>query len=287
MIRSMTGFGRSMAVENGWRVEASVRTVNHRYLSVRIRALADQPELAARAEAAAKTAFSRGEIGVWLSIEPDVDGSPRSSFDAVRATRLYEELKELSRLLDLPDRPSLESLIRAGGLQSPPQSEDDLWPAIKAALDSAFSLTTKSRETEGTLLRDELLRRLADLEDAGRQVEVHLPSIADDLRTKLRERADDLALELDPNRLETEIALLVERTDVQEELTRLFGHIDRARALLDQDHPIGKELDFISQELLREVNTLGSKARNSDVNHTVIDMKLAIEQFREQVQNVE
>jgi len=79
----------------------------------------------------------------------------------------------------------------------------------------------------------------------------------------------------------------VERADVQEELTRLFGHVERARTLLDQSGPIGKELDFISQELLREVNTLGSKVRNSDINHTVIDMKLAIEQFREQVQNVE
>ena len=114
-----------------------------------------------------------------------------------------------------------------------------------------------------------------------------LPDITEELRHRLSERIDELQVSVDSERFETELALLVDRFDVQEELVRLRGHIDRASKLLTSDGPLGKELDFLCQEMLREVNTTGSKARDTQISSTVIDMKLAVEQFREQVQNVE
>jgi uncharacterized protein (TIGR00255 family) len=137
------------------------------------------------------------------------------------------------------------------------------------------------------LLGEEIARLLDVLEARGTQAEARLPGIQDDLRDKLHARIDELGLRVDPDRIESEIVLCVDRFDVQEELVRLRGHVARVRQLLSRGGPVGKELDFLSQELLREVNTLGSKVRDGEVAGLMVDMKVAIEQLKEQVQNVE
>jgi len=287
MIQSMTGFGVGSATEAGWHAEITIRTLNHRYLSVRVRAVSDRPRLQAQIEELVKRAFTRGEIGVWVTVAPVAAPEERAIFDHATARDVFADLVRLGGELALDGRPTLADLIRAGGLQTVQQEDEALWPAVERACRSAMDLAVASRASEGAVLNRELDRLIASLAASVKGIESELPRIADDLRSRLRERLEALCVEVDPQRFEAEVVLLVERYDVREELVRLRGHLERARSLLAASEPIGKELDFLSQEMLREANTLGSKLRDGRSSGAVIDMKVAIEQFREQVQNVE
>jgi len=286
MIKSMTGFGSGTARTSGWRVEATIRTLNHRFLSVRTRSLGDRPWLQAQVEDMVKRSFSRGEITVWLDVQPDSPAAG-SLFDHETARSAYVELRNLTEELDIPAGPTLEALIRVGAVQPAKEDDREIWPAAEAALAEAIEAADASRAAEGSVLAEELNRILDRLADIVSSIEPRIAELADRLRDRLKARVEELSLKLDPQRLEAEIALLIERYDVQEELARLDGHLGRTRRLIVSDGPVGKELDFISQEMLREANTLGSKARDSEIGGLVIDMKLEIERFREQVQNVE
>jgi len=287
MVKSMTGFGVGHARTGGWRAELTIRTWNHRFLSIRTRSLSDRPQLQAQIEDRLKGTFRRGEISVWLDLQPDRTTGDRRVFDHEAARAAYAELDDLARELSLPSAPSLEALIRSGALQPAAEADADVWPAVSEALDAALTQATSSREEEGAAIALELSRILTDLDGKAESVAERLPELVASLRDRLSARVAELEVAVDAERLEAEIALLAERHDVQEELVRLRAHVDRATGLLRSDKPIGKEFDFLSQEMLREVNTIGSKARDSEVSGLVIDMKLAVEQFREQVQNVE
>jgi len=286
MVRSMTGFGVGIGRKGGWRAEVTLRTWNHRYLSVRTRSLGDRPLLQAQVEERIRETFRRGEVGVWLDLQPDREDASRRLFDPLAAKAVVDELRQLAESLGLAE-PGLADVLRAGGFQTTDESDSDVWPAVGEALAEALIQTTASRAQEGQILGKELTRILDELRTHVDTVSDRLPDITEELRHRLSERIDELQVSVDSERFETELALLVDRFDVQEELVRLRGHIDRASKLLTSDGPLGKELDFLCQEMLREVNTTGSKARDTQISSTVIDMKLAVEQFREQVQNVE
>jgi len=287
MTRSMTGFGTATVEDDGWRIEVTIRTVNHRYLSVRIRSLNDHPSLLPRVEERAKAVFARGEIGVWITVERSASEGPECQFNRRLARDVLDELTSLSEELGLDVGPTLEDVSRAGGLQ-PIQIEDErLWPVLRQALDAAMESANESRDAEGHRLSEALAAHLDQLSASLAEVQTRVPEIIAAHRANLRERARQLELKVDPARLEAEIALLAERLDVQEELVRLDAHVARAREALQSTEPIGKELDFLSQEMLREVNTLGAKARDVEAGAHVVDMKLEIERFREQAQNVE
>ncbi len=286
-MRSMTGFGAGAASLDGWRVEATIRSVNHRFLSVRIRSVGERPWLHAQIEEKIRGALARGDVGVWLAIEENKEPGQGPDVDRALARRVHAALRELSGDLELEAPPTLGDLIRAGGFQIREESDEALWPAAERALDGALATLVSAREREGGVLRTELTR-LADALEAGTvAIEACLPSVLVGLRDKLRERIEGLDVTIDPERLEGEVVLYADRFDIQEELVRLKGHIARARELFRRTSPVGKELDFLGQEFLREINTLGSKARDSEIVATVLDMKMCVEQMREQVQNVE
>jgi uncharacterized protein YicC (UPF0701 family) len=258
MIRSMTGFGHGAAAVGGWHVEATLRSVNHRHLSIRLRSLSDRPWLQSQIEEKVRAALHRGDVGVWLTLSEEVGTEAAAGFDRDVARRVIRALEGARAEFGLPGPLTLADLLRAGGLQTPQD-----------------------------LLGVEIARLLDVLEARGAQAEARFPGIQDDLRNKLRARIDELGLRVDPDRIDAEIVLCVDRFDVQEELVRLRGHVARTRQLLSRSGPVGKELDFLCQELLREVNTLGSKVRDGEVAGLTVDMKVAIEQLKEQVQNVE
>jgi len=289
MLNSMTGFGAGTATGDGWNVDATVRTLNHRYLSVRVRSLSDRPQLQMRVQEIVKKAFQRGEIGVWIDVVRDQARSDVNRFDRHVVEDYLRELRRIVETYSLPETPSLNDLIRIGAFQTPVHSDEELWPLIQTALDQAIDAARTARATEGQYLAEELRRIVDRLADLLSQVTARVPEIRNELKERLQERIASLDLEvnLDPARLETEVALLVERSDIQEEVARLDAHLRRVSALLKEDRPVGRELDFLSQELLREVNTLGSKARDLEINAVVVDMKVEIERFKEQVQNVE
>ncbi len=286
MVRSMTGFGAGSAEGEGWQAEVTVRTLNHRYLSVRVRSLHDQPELQVRVEGAAKRAFGRGEVQVAVELTRSPSDLPETLFDPQVVSGYHRALQRLTRDLSLP-APTLSDLIGIGAFQAAAPVEEDPWPVIEEALGQALAAAGAAREEEGRKLKGEIegiLRQIAACLD---QIRARIPQVGQELLVRLRERIAELAVELDPQRLETEVALAAERADVREEVARLDVHLERAWDLLAREEPIGRELDFLSQELLREVNTLGAKSRDLEIASLVIDMKMGINSFKEQVQNVE
>lgn len=291
MIRSMTGFGTGTATDAGWRADITIRTLNHRYLSIRIHSLHDRPQLETRVHDEVKKAFQRGEIGVWVTITRDHQ-APEAVADLFDGQTLRDYITAVERIAkeySLARPPCLGDLIQLGAFQTAKKADDELWPLIEGGLKEAMDATHAARVHEGAFLTAELERVLEHLTTLLSRVKERVPMVTEMLRQRLEERIASLNLEIvtDPNRVETEVAFLAERADVQEEAARLDAHLARAEALLYQNGPVGRELDFLSQELLREVNTLGAKARDLDINALVVDMKVEIERFKEQVQNVE
>lgn len=287
MISSMTGFGMGTATAAGWRVEVTLRTLNHRFLSVRVRSLHDRPQVQVQVEELIKRAFKRGEIGVQISLERDAEAVEQEIFSPERVERYLSGLRHVVERFSLPKPPALSDLIAVGALQQVTGKDDDPAPIIEEALQEAIAATKNARAKEGEHLAGEIEGILSRISSLVVQVEARLPEVVSELRARMREKIASLSVEVDPARMEMEIALIVERYDVQEEVARLQGHVARARSLLSSSEPVGKELDFLSQEMLREVNTLGSKSRDLAINGLVIDMKLAVNAFKEQVQNVE
>lgn len=287
MISSMTGFGMGTATGAGWRAEVTLRTLNNRFLSVRVRSLSDRPQVQVQVEEAIKRGFKRGEIGVQISLERDAEAVGQEVFSSETVERYLGGLRHVVEQLSLPERPTLSDLIAVGALQQASGEENDPAPIIGEALQEAIAATKSARAKEGEHLAGEIEGILSRVSSLVAQVEERLPEVEKELRVRMQEKIASLSVDVDPARMEMEIALVVERYNVQEEIARLQGHVARARSLLTSDEPVGKELDFLSQELLREVNTLGSKSRDLTINGLVIDMKLAVNAFKEQVQNVE
>ncbi|MFC2095881.1 YicC/YloC family endoribonuclease [Candidatus Bipolaricaulota bacterium] len=287
MVKSMTGFGVGSAEGNDWRIEVSIRSLNHRFLSTRIRSFNDHPQLLSRIEARLKQSFSRGEVSVWIGVNHVGTGGNDNPLDRGVAQGIYRELQDIQQLLDIEKSPTLEDLSRAGGLQPLHVEDEELWKILEQALNAAIEEADAGRQREGSELKAELATIIERIRVSLDQVKERLPEVLAEIRARLTEKVDALQLKLDPSRLESEIVLLSDRFDVQEEIVRLATHLERGRQVLEKDSPIGKELDFLSQEMLREVNTLGSKARDTSTSSLVVDMKLAIEQFKEQLQNVE
>ncbi len=287
MVRSMTGFGVGSSEGKDWRVEVSIRSLNNRFLATRIRSFNDHPQLLSRIEARLKDAFSRGEVSVWVTLSHVGAGGTDNPLDHGVALRIYKELQGIQQLLEIETPPTLEDISRAGGLQPLHAEDEELWSILEHALSLAIDETNAGRLREGGELKAELDAIVARIRASMTEVRARLPQVLSEISDRLIEKVDALQLKLDPSRLESEIVLLSDRFDVQEEIVRLETHLERASNVLDKDCPIGKELDFLSQEMLREVNTLGSKARDTSTSSIVVDMKLAIEQFKEQLQNVE
>ncbi len=287
MVKSMTGFGAASAEGNDWRVEVSIRSLNHRFLSTRIRSFNDHPQLLSRIEARLKETFSRGEISIWISVNHVGTGGSDNPLDRVVAQSTYRELLGIQQQLEIEESPTLQDLSRAGGLQPLHAEDEELWSILERALTAASEEANAGRVREGNELKSELDAIIARIGVSLGRVKDRLPEVLEEIRTRLDEKIDTLQLKLDQSRIESEIVLLSDRFDVQEEIVRLETHLERASQVLEKNSPIGKELDFLSQEMLREVNTLGSKARDTSTSSIVVDMKLAIEQFKEQLQNVE
>jgi uncharacterized protein (TIGR00255 family) len=287
MVRSMTGFGVGSAEGNNWRVEVSIRSLNHRFLSTRIRSFNDHPQLLSRIEARLKKTFSRGEVSVWVSVNHVGTGGSDNPLDQGAAQNVYRELQNVQQLLGISESPTLEDLSRAGGLQPLHAEDEELWLILEKALTTAIEEANAGRAREGSEMKIELAAITDRVRHSLDQVKDRLPIVLEEIRGRLTEKVEALQLKVDASRMEAEIALLTDRFDVQEEMVRLETHLVRVDQVLEADKPIGKELDFLSQEMLREVNTLGSKARDTSTSSIVVDMKLAVEQFKEQLQNVE
>ncbi len=287
----MTGFGVGRAPLGRGRVAVEVRSLNHRFLEVRVRMPSEATDQAFFVEQLCRDKLQRGRYDVTVRFEGGALGAP--SIDLDRGKAVYEALSKLrdevapgsevplALLAHVPDLISSDSVAEL----------EDFRGALEQGLSSAIAKLNEMRDSEGAALQRELSGLLGGARQLRDQIAARSPELAEIYRKRLTERVTRLCQELptsvDQGRLETEVALLADRSDVAEELARLGSHFDQFASLMEQQLPIGRRLDFLLQEIAREANTIGAKCQDAVLSHLVVELKAEVERMREQVQNVE
>lgn len=296
MIRSMTGFGRASGkVGDRLLISILARSVNHRYLEVSVRLPEVLWEMEPAIRSLASSTFQRGKLDVTIRAERLRDPDYEVRLSRNIAARVLPELKGLLSEYGIEANLTPSDLLRIPDLlQVVPREEvldENEQADVLRVVGEAFAALISMRETEGLALRRDIETRLGEVRTGFASIAAMRPTIQQEALQSYKQRIDDLArssgVSVDPDRLAQETVILVEKADVAEELARASSHIDQIQTLLDSPEPAGKKLDFLSQELLREVNTTGQKSRSAGVRSAVVELKTAVERIREQVQNVE
>ncbi len=287
----MTGFGVGEAPLGGGRLLIELRALNHRFLDVRVRLPEELADHTFFLEQLARESLARGRFDVGVRLEGAALPPPKFSVERARA--LYHGLSALRDELAPGSALPVTALTGMPDLVTNPTTADPeaARVALRSAFDAALRRLADMRGNEGESLKRELRGRLASARQLRINISVRGPELLESYRVRLRERLDrllvDTGLKLDSGRLEAEVAILADRSDVTEELVRLECHFDQFDSLLETEGPVGRRLDFLLQEIGRESNTIGAKSQDAKIAHLVVEMKAELERVREQVQNVE
>lgn len=288
----MTGFGAAEGAVAGGVLRIELKSVNHRYLSLALKAPSDLAAFETEMRDRLRRDFERGHFAVsirWLEPPGRVDGAP--TVDVERARAAMARLRELETAVGLSGGITLDLLARQPDVFAPigdPALAIE-WTAVEAILAQAILGLKEARAREGRVLGGELGNRVAGLRVLGERVAARAPERVIRERDRLRAAVAQLieGQTVDEQRLAQEIGFLAEKLDITEELVRLRAHLDACDGALAGDKPVGKQLGFLAQELGREVNTIGSKANDAAMQHVVVEMKGELERFREQLENLE
>ena len=288
MIRSMTAFARKDARGDWGTLTCEIRTVNHRYLEPSFRLPEAFRELENDFREQLRSGLKRGKVDVSMRLQSS--DSEFQSFEVSddMVTAINEAANHVNRILDNPAHISALDILRWPGVMSVPEKD---YSAAKEAAAGLFAETVTElvtvREREGERLRPLFDDRLREMTRLVGEVRKKLPVLLEAQENTLRERFEKAKVELDEDRLSQEMVMLAQKSDVAEELDRLEAHIGEVADTLKSDQAIGRRLDFLMQELNREANTLSSKSIDAEVTRAAVDLKVLIEQMREQVQNLE
>ena len=288
MIASMTAFGRTEESGDVGNIIWEIRTVNHRYLEINIRLPEELRMLEASIREHISTRISRGKVDCTLRFEPAIQGSNSLSVNNELVKVLMESTNTIMSAIPDPAAINAMDILRWPGVinRETPDPEVIGGPLLQR-LDKTLSVVLETRQREGEKLKAVILERCDIAEQIVSNIKTRIPEILVTLRDRLMTRAQELLIELDNERLEQEVLLLAQKYDVAEEMDRLETHIKEVRRVLDSKEPVGRRLDFLMQELNREANTMGSKAAHYDCSSASVDLKVLIEQMREQIQNIE
>ena len=294
----MTGYGRSQKILNGRDILVEIRSVNHRYYEYSSRIPRSYSYIDDKLKTLLKTGISRGKVEVSVSINT-IEGKDtviavnkavaEGYVNALRSlneemgsngsTWLEDDLK-LSKLIKLPD---------IFNIQKTPDDEEQVWNDVSEVTSEALEKFVSMRQTEGERLRNDVIEKSDAILEMVAKVEELSPQTVENYRNRLFKKLSEVLEDknIDEQRIVTEAAIFSEKIAVDEETVRLRSHISQLRSMLDSDETVGRKLDFIVQEMNREVNTIGSKAQDLNVTRIVVDMKAEIEKIREQIQNIE
>tara|TARA_B100000900_G_scaffold14744_1_gene11795 strand:- start:1120 stop:1989 length:870 start_codon:yes stop_codon:yes gene_type:complete len=286
-LASMTAFAEATVISNGFQLSWELRSVNHRYLDNQFRL----PETLRAVEPAVREQLrrriKRGKIDAILKLEPDTS-EPKLALNNVLLRQLAAATEEITNAVPNAAPPNTLDLLKWPGVLANPQVDQAVLMNTAADLfNDALERLIEARHSEGERLLTVLQQQLGSIETIVEFVRPLGDSIMQLQQQRLQQKLRELEVKADPARLEQEVALLAQRADIREELDRLDIHVDEARKLLSAKGPHGRRLDFLSQELNREANTLGAKASQTEISQKAIDLKVVIEQIREQVQNIE
>ena len=288
MIASMTGFARREASGPWGSLICELRSVNHRFLESSFRL----PEELRAAESELRQILlrelKRGKVDCTLTYRAARESELALAIDSAALERVLARIREISSAL--PERQSInvvDVLRWPGVIRDDSVAGEELISAATQLFREAVGELVAARTREGARLRELIEQRCSGLETLVAQVRTRLPEVQSRVRSKLLERLSELQAQVDQDRLEQELAILLQRLDVDEEMDRLAGHVQEIRRVVSGNEPAGRRLDFLMQELNREANTLSSKSQDLETTRAAVDMKVVIEQMREQVQNIE
>lgn len=290
----MTGYGRGEHTQEGYKISAEVSTVNRRQAEVNVYLPRELEALDARVRTEVNKRVARGRVTARITLHAGESALiSHAQVNMALAKAYARELKKLAAELKISGELTLETLVRAPGVfqaDTALADADHFWPGIEAALNAALDSCITMRSREGAHLLKDLKARIATMRKAVTKIQKEAPAMVDRYREQLRERIKNAGLPLPPDedeRLQKEIIYFADRSDVSEELTRLQSHFKQFDDCARSTEPVGRTLDFLAQEMNREVNTIGSKASDSVIAREVVMLKTELEKFREQVQNVE
>ncbi len=289
----MTGHGRGSAMEAGRRITVECASVNRKGIEIAVSLPKPLITLEPRIREEVQRAVRRGRINITVSLENGGAGSEQGIIDRAAARRALQELRELRDELSLSGEIPLELLLRSPGVIKNPAEEvlmpEEVWPIVQAALSQALERLSAMRRKEGAHLVADLLKRVRLLESAAKAIRGRVPSVLRGRRDHLKQRLEELGSPVQANdpSLARELALMAERSDITEELTRLESHFVQCREALDGSEPAGRTLDYLAQEMFREFNTLGNKAGDATISRRVVQSKAELDRIREQVANLE
>ena len=291
MIRSMTGFGLAEASEGPFRARVELRSVNHRYLQTKLRLPSELSELESKLEGLVKRSLARGSVTVTVRVERDLAAGDVSVNHEIarRYAKEFQSLREElgeGALLTAGELAQLPGVVEVSSSEGSRGKESKVvLRALKAAIDDLVG----SREAEGESMERDLRKNLAAVERLRSRITKRMPSVVRARQRDLSKRVAALMDQRGPydGDLAREISVLADKLDVSEEVVRLESHVERMSSQLDKGGELGRQLDFLVQEMFREGNTIGSKCNDAKVAHMVVDLKTHIERMREQVQNIE
>jgi uncharacterized protein (TIGR00255 family) len=293
-MKSMTGYGRGDCSKDGFKVTVELSSVNRKQTEISVNLPREMELLEAQVRDLINRHIARGRLTVRVSLHAGAGkSSARMHLNAALAKAYARELTLLAKQLKLPGPVTLDQLARAPGVLQTDEElavEEDLWPAVEKALKQALAQMVQMREREGAHLAQDLAKRIAVMRRSAAHIQRHAPTVAERYRQQLIERIKSAGLEApgtEDERLLKEVVYFADRSDISEELTRLQSHFQQFEDGRKSKEPVGRMLDFLAQEINREVNTIGSKANDSLISREVVTLKAELEKFREQAQNVE
>ena len=293
MIHSMTGFGRFEGQINGRSITLEIKRVNHRFLDISFRMPRNLMFLEDAARKAVGAKLDRGHVDVFITYRNLRTDARVVTADEALFNAYAEALKRLSAASDgsLPDDRSLMSVARMPDVLAVAEAEEDqeaVLALMRGAMDAALEQLVAMRRREGEAMKVDLLTRVEAIQRMTDAVEARYPQTVEAYTQRLKGAVEELlGANADPARLMMEVALMADRSAIDEEIVRLNSHVQQLRELFESDRPIGRRIDFIVQELNREVNTISSKSQDIPITQLTVDLKAEIEKLREQLQNIE
>lgn len=289
----MTGYGRGESIKDSYRIKVEIKSVNHRYNDISVRMPRHISYLEESVKKLVKEQVNRGKIDVYINLEYINESAIEVKVDIPLAMSYKRELENLINELNIDDKVKLNNLLNISEIiktERKELNEDLIWECIKESMSMGLESMIHMREKEGLELKEDIIYKLSLIEKSISYIVERSPFVVIEYKDKLTERIRELIdnnLSLDQDKINSEVAFIADKSSIDEEIVRLNSHIKQFYNILEEQEPIGRKLDFLIQELNREINTIGSKANDVIISKYVVELKSELEKIREQIQNIE
>jgi uncharacterized protein (TIGR00255 family) len=292
VLRSMTGFGRGEYEAAGLQATVEIRSVNHRFSEIMVRIPRQYFLLEEKIKNQVQKDIARGHLDIYINIKDGREKKRNVKLDKELAVAYYNCLREMANFLNIDFELDLDDLAQLPDVLIVEEKEtdlDDVWMVVEKALSEGMTHLLEMRDREGTILYKDFITRRSRIAGLLDEIKVRIPSLVEELHSRLKSRLQILLddAEIDEARLATEVVLFAERSNITEEVVRLSSHLEQLEEILQAKGSVGRKIEFLLQEMNREINTIGSKAADLTISPLVVEIKSELEKMREQVQNIE